>query len=344
MAQKHFVLLLLLCIGCFVNCSKTKESDSFIGFVKPAHFPSTQYSFENNVIQKEKFALGKRLFYDPVLSRNNTISCASCHIQAAGFTQHGHSVSHGIEDLLGTRNSPPIMNLAWNNSFMWDGGILDLDLLPIAPITNHVEMGETMENVLSKLNNNATYRSQFQDAFGTTKINSTTFLKALSQFMLLCVSSNAKYDSVMLGQSVFSEEEKRGYYLFQEKCNACHKEPLFTDFSFRNNGLTPSVLNDVGRNLVSLEENDKYKFKVPSLRNLDYTPPYMHDGRLLTINSVLEHYRSGVTFSSTLDPLLQKNTTLGISLGTDEKAVLIAFLKTLNDKTFITNKTLSEEP
>src|SRR6218665_2415015 len=137
-------------IVLLVSCSKA-IMNRFIGFRQPANFPAPVYRMNDNPITEEGFVLGRRLFYEPRMSRNNTISCGSCHIQSSAFTQHGHDVSHGIDDRLGTRNSPPIMNLAWNEAFMWGGGIYDLDLQPIAPITAHEEMDETVENVMAKL-------------------------------------------------------------------------------------------------------------------------------------------------------------------------------------------------
>ena len=325
-----------------IACAK-EIAQVFEGFKRPSNFPDPVYKFENNQVTKAGFELGRKLFFDPILSADNTISCGSCHIPTSAFTQHGHSVSHGINDLLGTRNSPPIMNLAWSKAFMWDGGIVDLDLQPIAPLTSHVEMGETMTNVLTKLKNNANYTSQFKAAFGSEEITNIKMLKALSQYMLMCVSAESKYDSVMRKQQVFTKEENEGYVIFQNKCNSCHQAPLFTDNRFRNNGLQPSQLNDPGRMLITLLNTDKYQFKVPSLRNLAYTAPYMHDGRFLNLDAVLAHYSQGVVATENLDPLLTNGNKLGIELTENEKSKLLVFLNTLNDKKFITNQMLAEQ-
>jgi cytochrome c peroxidase len=347
MNSKHFIVL--CCIGLFIFACKKSEDitdriDSFLGFQKPTNFPEPVYNFANNKITKEGFILGRTLFNEPRLSRNNTITCGSCHIQSSAFTQHGHDVSHGIDDRLGTRNSPPIMNLAWNKAFNWGGGVNDLDLQPITPITTHEEMDENLENVYAKLRAMPKYRQLFKDAFGTEEINTTRFMKALSQFMLMCISSNAKYDKVMRkeGNQSFTIEEQEGYTLFKQKCASCHSEPLFTDGSFRNNGLGISPVNDKGLYTSTLIETDKYKFKVPSLRNLKYTAPYMHDGRFLTLNAVLEHYHNEVAASPTLDPLLS-GSKLGITLSATDKVRIIAFLNTLNDEDFIKNPLLAEQ-
>ncbi|WP_276088070.1 cytochrome c peroxidase [Pedobacter sp. JY14-1] len=348
MTGKHWTVLLFL--GLFIlACKKdnpVKEKvENWLGFIKPANFPEPEYNFANNPVTREGFALGKALFNEPRLSRNNTVTCASCHIQSSAFTQHGHDVSHGIDDRLGTRNSPPIMNLAWNKAFMWGGGVFDLDLQPIAPITNHEEMDEKLENVLTKLRAMRKYTGLFKSAFGSEEITTARFMKALSQFMLMCVSSNSKYDKVMRkeGGQTFTDDEMAGYLLFRDKCASCHREPLFTDGSFRNNGLAVSPIDDKGLYTTTLQASDKYKFKVPSLRNLQYTAPYMHDGRFLTLNAVFDHYHQQVQATPNLDPLLQQNGGLGISLSMETRRQLMAFLNTLNDTEFINNPLLAEE-
>lgn len=347
MRTKHFVVLCF--IGLFVFACKKSEPlvdkiNEFIGFEKPANFPEPVYNFAANKVTKYGFLLGRALFYEPRLSRNNTITCGSCHIQSSAFTQHGHDVSHGIDDRLGTRNSPPIMNLAWNKVFNWGGGVHDLDLQPIIPITTHEEMDENLENVYAKLRVMPKYTALFKAAFGTEEINTARFMKALSQFMLMCISSNSKYDKVMRKESgtSFTTEEQEGYALVKQKCVSCHSEPLFTDGSFRNNGLGVGPVNDKGLYTATLIETDKYKFKVPSLRNLKYTAPFMHDGRFLTLNAALEHYNSEVVATPNLDLMLQ-GSKLGISLSATDKIKITAFLNTLNDEEFIKNPLLAEQ-
>lgn len=342
MPVKYFVLV-CTAIVLVMACNKNKSAgpvNTFAGFQKPANFPPPVYHFSTNTVTPEGFELGRKLFYDPILSADNTISCGSCHIQTSAFTHHGHTVSHGIFDSMGTRNSPPIMNLAWNTSFMWDGGIADMDLQSIAPITNHIEMGETMQNVLQKLQRSSNYPSLFKKAFGSEMVTTSNFLKSLSQFMAMCISSSSKYDSVMRGEGVvFNADEHKGYELVKQRCMPCHQEPLFTDHSFRNNGIPPSGINDLGRYFITQHASDKYKFKVPSLRNLSYTAPYMHDGRFFTLDAVLDHYDRQMEATPNLDQQLQN----GISLSAEEKKNILAFLQTLNDKSFLLNKQLSEQ-
>lgn len=343
MTKKYRIILLLLAAGLYA-CSKSEVVAAFIGFKQPPNFPAPAYNLAGNQITQAGFELGRKLFYEPRLSRNNTISCGDCHIQTAAFTHHGHDVSHGIDDRLGSRNAPPMMNLAWHSTFMLDGGVFDLDLQPIAPITNEVEMDETLDNVLKKLREHPQYPALFKKAFGSEEISTARMMKALSQFMVMLVSDHAKYDKVMRKEGeTFTAAEQAGYKLFQEKCNACHKEPLFSDYSFRNNGIGAGPNNDEGRYAITLNAGDKYKFKVPSLRNLAYTAPYMHDGRFYTLDGVLEHYTAEVQDMPTLDPLLKQNGKLGISLTAEEKKLLLAFLNTLNDKEFITDRRFSEQ-
>ena len=331
--QTYFVTIIIILI---ISCSK-ETMDMFSGFKTPLHFPATSYPFSNNRVSKAGFELGKTLFYDSTLSVDNTISCASCHMQASAFTHHGHSLSHGLNNSLTLRNAPPIMNLAWSSSFMWDGSISQLDRQPINPITSPIEMGETIPNVILKINGSSMYKSMFKAAFGKSMATEETLLKALSQFMLMCISDESKYDSVKRGQSTFTTEENKGYAVFISKCNTCHKEPLFSDNSFRNTGLMPNELTDSGRYVFTKNLNDLYKFKVPSLRNLSYTKPYMHDGRFGSIDKVLLHYSINMTSLSTLDPIFTQGTTIGIALTAEEKSNLKAFLLTLDDNHFVSN-------
>lgn len=323
MNRNHWIVTLCFLAGMYA-CKKD-IIEAYVGFKNPLNFPAPVYHFATNTVTKDGFELGRKLFYETMLSANTTISCGSCHIQTAAFTHHGHTVSHGIFDRMGTRNAPPIMNLAWSTSFMWDGGVVDLDLQPIVPITNHVEMEETMANVLNKLRNTPPYPPLFKKAFGTEEITTSTFLKALSQFMVMCVSSNSKYDSVMRkeGGKLFTPAEEAGYNIFTERCSNCHKEPLFTDQSFRNNGISISNVNDEGRYLITQNDADRYRFKVPSLRNLAFTAPYMHDGRFFTLDAVLDHYTKQVQITPNLDVLLQQNSTPGILLNATERIKLV---------------------
>ncbi len=331
-------LAIVILGACSPEENDNPEPEKPFVFELPSHFPEPVYDFEKNPISKEGFELGKMLFMDGKLSRDGSISCAHCHITSSAFTQHGHSLAHGIDNRQTMRNSQPIQNLAYLNSFGWDGGIFHLDLFPIFPITNPVEMDEDVPRVLEKLRNDENYPRLFKKVFGTDSIETDHFLKALSQFQLVCISSNSKYDRYLLGQESLSDQEMEGLAIFEEKCSSCHSGVLQTDNSFRNNGLPIGNPRDLGRNLITERDEDLYKFRVPSLRNLKYTFPYMHDGRFFSLESVLDHYSDGVIDSPTLDTLLTGGPSRGISLTESEKSKIINFLSTLNDSTFITNE------
>ncbi len=313
-------------------------------FRQPSNFPSPVYNTTSNPVTDAGFALGKKLFYDPILSADYTISCGSCHIQAAAFSHHGHDLSHGIHDLLGTRNAPGLQNLAWYGRYMWDGGITNLDLQPIAPITNPVEMGDTLSAVIRKLNADPRYPDLFEKAFGTRKISTDLVMKALSQFMICLVSADSKYDKVMRKEGVvFSADEAAGYLVFQQKCASCHPEPLFTNQQFKSTGLPVLEEGDEGRYLVSLDSSERFTFRVPSLRNLKFTFPYMHDGRFYTIDEVLDHYATGISHTTRPDPSLKlPDGNFGIRISPEQRETLKAFLLTLNDTAFVKNPLYDE--
>lgn len=319
------IILFVSCIGWAFTSVNVLE------LVYPSYFPKPIYNFKENPLTANKVALGKMLFYDPVLSKNNSISCADCHSPYNAFAHTDHDLSHGIHDSIGTRNAPALFNLAWQNSFMWDGAIQNLDMQALAPISHPAEMDEDIKNVISKLNASSFYRSVFYNAWGDSLVTGEHFLKSIALFELTLVSSTSKYDAMKLGEEQFTEQEMVGYSLFQVHCNSCHTEPLFTNNQFINNGLpVDSTLNDLGRFSITTNPKDSLKFMVPSLRNLSYTYPYMHDGRFNKLHEVLNHYthlKPG--FSSA--PELQNS----IPLNNNEKADLIAFLLTLNDAKFI---------
>ena len=274
------------------------------------------------------------LFYDPILSRDSSISCASCHSSFSAFTHIDHDLSHGIGDSMGTRNSPALMNLAWQNIFMWDGAINHLDVQALAPIAHEDEMGSSIQEVVTKLNRSKQYQLLFEKAYGTSEVTGEKTLKAIAQFMLTLVSANAKYDWVMQHQEQFTTQEFSGYNLFKTNCASCHTEPLFTTHQFANNGLpVDTTLRDFGRVKITGDKRDSLLFKVPTLRNIEYSYPYMHDGRFKNLRQVLNHYTCGIQQSATLHPALQNS----IVLSANEKADLIAFLLTLSDKEFVFN-------
>ncbi|WP_316803436.1 cytochrome-c peroxidase [Pedobacter nototheniae] len=335
--------MLFLSIALMYACSKNEGTltpeEKAIKFERPSNFPEPAYNFEDNKLTNEGFALGKKLFYEARLSADKSVSCGSCHQQFAAFTQLDHKVSHGVNNCQGKRNTPPLVNLAWQKAFFWDGGVKNLETSPLNAITDACEMGTDIETIVTFLKNTAPYPDLFKKAFGTTEINSQLILKSITQFTGVLVSANSKYDKVIRKEAgvSFTDTEQKGYALFKEKCASCHKEPFFTDFDYKSNGLDVTSI-DEGRAHITGVDSDRGKFRVPTLRNVEYTSPYMHDGRFYSLDEVLEHYNSGIKASENLDPLLKN----GIPLSGSEKEQIKAFLKTLTDYEFIKNTLYSE--
>ena len=300
----------------------------------PSHFPKPSYPFEENPLDSAKVELGRMLFYEPALSKDSSISCASCHLPSNAFA-HPDAISIGIKNQKGTRNAPPLFNLAWHDEFMWDGAIPHIDKQAFAPITNSKEMGEQMYDVAKKIKAIPKYKALFAKLFGDTIITGERIINSIAQFELTLVSANSKYDAVIQGKATFSEQEQKGYVLYQKNCSSCHTEPLFSTFGFANNGLpTDSILKDLGRSLVSYRKKDQQKFKIPSLRNLSFTAPYMHDGRFQTLNEVINHYTNGIEKHASLS----KELKTPIVFSSVEQSDLISFLLTLDDPKFIETK------
>ncbi|MFH7013337.1 cytochrome-c peroxidase [Flavobacterium sp. FlaQc-52] len=347
MQKIKFVLWLF--IPLFLGCSDNEEDQEYVNlplaFTVPSNFPDMTYNIALNKPTEKGFELGKKLFYDGRLASDGLVSCGFCHIQANAFTHHGHTVSHGVNNEQGTRNATPIQNMAFQSAYMYDGAATNLDLQPIIPLTSIIEMNGDLNAILAMMKADKEYRKLFGQAFDDGTISTENMLKALSQFMVMMVSSNSKFDKYRRNEigGTFTADEKAGYDLFQSKCASCHATDLMTDHSFRNNGLAvnPKV-KDVGRYRVTELVSDYYKFKVQSLRNIEVSAPYMHDGRFGTLQAVLNHYASGVVDSETLDPILKQNGNLGIPLSENEKKQIIAFLKTLTDIQYLTDKRFSE--
>jgi len=329
--------------GFFFQCTDTfHPSNHPYAFRRPQNFPEPTYTFENNALTTAGVELGRALFYDPILSADSTIACASCHQQASSFSDPVHKLSRGVNDASGFRNAPAIQNMAFQNNFFWDGGITHLDFVPINAITSDLELGEKLENVVAKLARHNDYRVRFKRAFGTTDIDSQKVLHALSQFMSLMISADSRYDRYVRNEGEeFTNDEREGLKLFTAKCTTCHATDIFSDGSFRNNGLSSTFEKDAGRERVTEFPADRGKFKVPGLRNVELTFPYMHDGRFRTLEDVLNHYAHFVKDSETLDPALKESASPGIGMTTAEKAKIIAFLKTLTDRNFTTDRRFS---
>lgn len=325
--------IILFGILVFAIFAFSKSAFTPLYFDIPKGWPKPFYDFSKNKLTEDGFQLGRNLFYDPIFSRDNTISCSSCHLQQTGFTHVDHDLSHGIDGKIGVRNSLSLQNLAWTKNFMWDGGVNHLDMQPLAPISSEFEMDEKLENIVLKLEKTTKYPALFDKAFGTKNITGQLILKALSQFVVSLTSSNSKYDNVMRNKNQFTDMELKGYNLFKQNCASCHKEPLFTSEKFERNGLQiDPTLNDIGRMKITQNPIDSLKFKVPTLRNIQFTFPYMHDGRFKTLNEVIKHYNS---LSGAKN--LPKELSKPMNLSDNDRTDLVAFLKTLSDKEFLYN-------
>ena len=323
--------------------------------VKPLYLPAkyTPYRFtmsgtfpvpdlpRDNPLLEERVALGKKLFNEAALSRDGSISCASCH-QPESVRADPRRFSVGVRGRVGTRNAMPLFNLAWKPSFFWDGRAPSLRAQALIPIQDHAEMDETLDRVTLKLAATAGYPPLFLAAFGSPEITAEKLGLALENFLLTLTACDAKFDRAMRGNATLSADEQRGFELFMTEydprtgqlgadCFHCHGGPLFSDHQFHNNGLGLNPA-DPGRFLVTKREADRGKFATPSLRNVARTAPYMHDGRFSTLDEVVAHYSTGIRRNSTLDPNLAKHPEGGLQLSAADQRALVAFLRTLSDE------------
>ena len=327
---------------------------------KPLYLPAkyTPYQFQlgatfpipdlprDNPLITERVDLGRTLFFEKQLSRNDRQSCADCHQVVFGMGEH-KPVSVGAEGQVGTRNAMPLFNLAWKKSFFWDGRAASLREQALQPIQNPLEMHETLTNVVAKLTRaRYDYATAFTRAFGSPEITPEKIGLAIEQYVLVQTSFNSKFDRVQRGEEQFTPSEQRGFELFATEydprrgqygadCFHCHGGSLFQSQGFANNGLDDLFSKDPGRAKITGRDSDLGKFAVPSLRNIALTAPYMHDGRFKTLAEVIEHYATGVKRSATLDPNLAKHPDGGLPLTTADKQALVAFLQTLTDEKYV---------
>lgn len=299
----------------------------------------------DNPLTVEGVALGRKLFYEELLSGDNTQSCGSCHSQAVAFTDDGNRFSEGIDGQLGNMNAMALVNLGWSDEFFWDGRAMGMENQAREPVKNPIEMHDTWENAVAELQATAEYPALFRAAFGTDQITEDLVVKAIAQFERTLVSGNSTFDKFRRGEpNNFSQAAFRGMELFNTErgdCFHCHPLDLLTAKEFHNNGLD-NVFNDdnKGRAAVTGRSSDIGKFKVPTLRNVEVTGPYMHDGRFATLEEVVEHYNSGVKWSPTVSA--NQVHPEGLFLTEQEKSDLVAFLKSLTDQEFLSNPAFSD--
>jgi cytochrome c peroxidase len=308
-------------------------------FAMAGTFPIPPLPRDNPLIE-ERIALGRRLFQETALSADRSISCASCHAAASGFSD-SRRFSPGVQGQLGTRQSMALANLAWKREFFWDGRARSLRDQVLMPIQDPTEMAETLESVVGKLSGMPEYPVLFENAFGTPRIDAERIALALEQFVLTLTHFRSRFDLSTQGKASLSDQERRGLELFMTEneprmgqrgadCFHCHGGPLFTDHQFHDNGLD-LVPSDPGRARVTGRNADRGKFVTPTLRNIAQTAPYMHDGRFQTLEAVVRHYSEGVQVSPNLDPNLAKHAAGGLHLSLEDQSALVAFLKTLSD-------------
>ena len=307
----------------------------------PNGFPEI-HTPKRNPLSREGIDLGKMLFYDPMLSSNGRVSCASCHLQQLAFTDGQPLSQNGVSGKPGRRNTPTLTNLVFQEFFFWDGGAQNLESQSFAPLMHADEMDINLTALCKRLSEHPIYSQKFKLVFQKDSITSSQIVRALAQFQRTLISSNSHYDQVMKGDLEFTEGEARGLNIFQLHCKSCHPPPLFTDNDFHNNGLDSIFSSEhegigKGRYRITLNKKDMGKFKTPTLRNISKTSPYMHDGRFTSLHEVLKHYQSGIIPSETLDSLLMVNPLLSDS----EIVELGAFLETLTDTEFLENPSYS---
>ena len=352
------VIMSIVLASCAEDGPTTGPIDVFettpYTLVMPSNMPPPILP-EDNPLTKEGIALGKALFFEKMMSKDGTVSCGSCHNQSSAFTDKDKKFSVGIEGKVGNRNSMAISNLFYHTKgFFWDGRAMTLREQSLEPIENPLEMGETLDNVVNKLQTQSKYRELFYNAFGDSTVNSLNMSLAMEQFMLTFVSGNSKFDKVERGEAEFTESESRGHGLFFREletngdvrgadCFHCHGTADFSNHEYMNNGLdTESEFTDLGRAQFTNKPTDNGKFKTPSLRNIAVSGPYMHDGRFATLEEVINHYNSGIKSSSTLDANIN-GMKFRMELTTQDKIDLVAFLNTLTDEVYLNNPDYKED-
>ncbi|MBI1288779.1 MAG: cytochrome-c peroxidase [Flavobacteriales bacterium] len=347
------VILVFLVAGCKKDDVNNTYETTPYEFNLPPGLPSMDVFIpEDNPMTVEGVALGRKIFYDPILSGDGTMACASCHKQESGFSDpHAHST--GIDGIEGTRNAMAVVNLGWNQfGFFWDGRAKTLEDQALQPVVNPIEMHTTWPEVEAKLNASEEYKTLFKQAYDVDYIDSMTVVKAIASFERTLISGNSRFDQWYTQQSIqLTDQELRGYVLYsseQGDCFHCHTLGGFlTDNKYHNNGMDSVYTNDEGRFLVSGDPMDMGRFRTPTLRNIEMTAPYMHDGRFFTLEEVLDHYNEHILRSPTLNNFLDlhldpNQNEGGLNLSADDKAALIAFLKTMTDPDFINNPDFSD--
>ncbi len=341
----------LIILSCLPGCRPS--GPAAVAIPEPETFARILYP-EDNPSTTEGLALGKKLFFDPILSADSTISCSSCHLPALAFSD-GRALSVGIDGRTGKRNAPGLANIGYlHQTLFWDGRANDLESQALHPVAAPDEMGGSWPLLIHKLRRHGEYMPAFQQAFGLSEARELTpdhVGKALAQFQRSLISSNSKYDLIQRGEAEYTEIEKLGQAIFFDladepdtefsdlptgECAHCHIPPHFTNQRFFNNGLDEARslddFKDIGRAVVTGSIYDNGTFRTPGLRNIALTGPYMHDGRFTTLEEVVTHYNSGGKYAENRNANIFK-----LGLSPDQEGALVAFLHTLTDSSFVMN-------
>ena len=344
--------LIVLCFSCLIITAGIKRrqlTHTPYSLNLPAHFPAMPAS---QGITVEGANLGRYLFYDTILSRNHRVSCGSCHHQKAAFSDAPNRFSKAGNGAFQKRNTPALFNLAWHTSLFWDGKAASVEQQVFHPVRDHGEMDLDWTEAVKRINSSRFYRSKFSGVFGNQKIDSNLIANAIAQFERTIVSCRSKYDRVIEAADTFSADEANGFLLVNDMtrgdCLHCHttdSDPFGSTFTFSNNGLDPAITAadypDKGRGQITGLTSDYGKFKIPSLRNVAITPPYMHDGRFATLEDVLDFYSERVALCFNIDAKMEFAAQHGAHLSALEKKQIISFLYTLTDSSLITDKRYS---
>lgn len=344
-------LLFVSCLSALLFQFSFHEENKPYPLTTPRYFPSMPVD-SSNLPSINGVALGRLLFYDPILSKNKDLSCSSCHKQEDAFSDKGIAFSLGNNQAPMKRNTMPLFNLAWYDAFFWDGRASSIEAQIFHPIRNPQEMDMSWPELANRLQEHDVYPNLFNATFGNPEIDSVLVSNAIGQFLRTLISSNSKFDQVLAGETFLSEEEYQGFILMNDMtkgdCLHCHTtdaNALGTTGSFSNNGLDkiqhPTDYRDYGLGGETKILTDYGRFKIPSLRNLAFTAPYMHDGRFKTLEEVLDFYSEGVHNAVNIDSKMGASSQGGVHLSAKEKDLIISFLKTLNDSSFIENRAFS---
>ncbi len=340
------LVILIIAVSAFSFILSNPGNKSY-EFPSLTFFPAMPTN-PNNPVTKKGAELGKYLFYDSILSSDNNMACATCHKQKYAFSDSPNKFTRGRNNSLMKRNTMPLFNLAWYPSYFWDGKANSIEEQIFHPVRDKNEMNLSWKYAEDRIKKSKFYEKLFKQSFGKTPIDSILISKAIAQFLRTLISCRSKYDLVLEKKMKFTADEYEGFVLINDQtkgdCLHCHTtdgNALGTTGKFSNNGIDKvektNEFIDIGRGGITGKTEDNGKFKIPSLRNLVFTAPYMHDGRFSTIEEVVEFYSSGVKKSPTIDPKMEYAHQGGVQLSKDEKRKIVAFLKTLSDSSFILN-------